>query len=114
MVSLMAMIELAIVREHCRIDDDDTSEDSLLSIYIGAAKRYVETWTRRKLYETNADPGFDTDEDRLLLDDDVRTAMLLLIGHWFANREAVSVGVNASEVPLAVEALLQPHRIYGL
>lgn len=113
MVSAMAMIELITVRAHCRIDEDDTSEDSLLNIYTGAAKRYVEKWTRRKLYETNADPGFDTDEDRLLLDDDVRTAMLLLIGHWFANREAVTAN-SASEVPLAVEALLQPYRIYGV
>lgn len=112
-VPKMAMIELATVREHCRIDDDDTSEDSLLDLYTGAAKRYVEKWTRRKLYETNADPGFDTDEDRLLVDDDVRTAMLLLIGHWFSNREAVSAN-SANEVPLAVEALLQPYRIYGV
>jgi hypothetical protein len=114
MVLAMAMIELVTVRAHCRIDEDDTSEDSLLSIYTGAAKRYVETWTRRKLYETNADPGFDTDEDRLLLDDDVRTAMLLLVGHWYSNREAVNIGNITSEVPLAVEALLQPYRIYGL
>lgn len=110
----MAMIELITVRAHCRIDEDDTSEDSLLSIYAGAAKRYVETWTRRKLYETNDDPGFDTDQDRLLLDDDVRTAMLLLVGHWYSNREAVNIGNITSEVPLAVEALLQPYRIYGL
>jgi len=114
MVSLMAMIELATVREHCRIDGDDTSEDSLLEILTGAAKRYVETWTRRTLYKTNADDGFETDEDRLLLDDDIRVAMLLMIGHWYANREAVNIGNITSEIPLAVEALLQPHRIYGL
>lgn len=110
----MAMIDLSTVKEHCRIDEDDTSEDSLLSIYTGAAKRYVETWTRRTLYTTNAEPGFETDEYRLLIDDDVRTAMLLLIGHWFANREAVSVGATANTMPLAVEALLQPYRVYGL
>ncbi len=32
-------------------------------------------------------------------------AMLLLIGHWFANREAVNIGTNASEVPMAVKSL---------
>ena len=107
------MIELSTVRQHCRIDDDDDSEDNLLGIYTGAAKRYVETWTRRTLYETNAEPGFESDADRLLLDDDIRTAMLLLIGPWFSNREAAAEKV-ISEVPLAVEALLQPYRIYGL
>lgn len=107
------MIEISTVREHCRIDADDTSEDSILTIYIGAAKRHIEKWTRRNLYETNADAGFDTDEDRLLLDDDIRLVILLLVGHWYANREAVS-DKNTSEMPLAVDALLQPYRIYGL
>ncbi|WP_333603001.1 head-tail connector protein [Pantoea eucrina] len=107
------MIELLTVKTHCRIDDDDTSEDDLLTIYIGAAKRHVENFTRRTLYATNTDPGFESDEDRLLLDDDVRTAMLLLVGHWFANREAVS-DKSLSEIPLAVNALLQPYKIYGV
>lgn len=35
-----------------------------------------------------------------------RRAMLLLIGHWFRNREAVTVGNAGSELPLAVEDLL--------
>jgi len=39
---------------------------------------------------------------------------LLLVGHWYSNREAVNIGNITSEVPLAVEALLQPYRIYGL
>lgn len=107
------IIAIETVREHCRIDADDNSEDSLLTIYIGAAKRHIEKWTRRKLYETNADAGFDTDDERLLLDDDIRLVILLLVGHWYANREAVS-DKNTSEMPLAVDALLQPYRIYGL
>lgn len=37
-------------------------------------------------------------------------AMLLLIGHWFSVREGVNVGNIVSEVPLAVNALLQPYR----
>lgn len=108
------IINLETVREHCRIDADDTSEDSLLTIYIGAAKRHIEKWTRRNLYETNADAGFDTDEDRLLLDDDIRLVVLLLVGHWYENREASVTGVSVSTLPLAVESLLQPYRIYGL
>lgn len=107
------IINLETVREHCRIDADDTSEDSLLTIYIGAAKRHIEKWTRRNLYETNADAGFDTDDDRLLLDDDIRLVILLLVGHWYANREAVSEQ-KKSEIPLAVDALLQPYKVYGL
>ena len=43
----------------------------------------------------------------------VRAAMLLLIGHWFRNREAVVAGGSAAavELPLAVDALLRPFRV---
>lgn len=41
----------------------------------------------------------------------IRAAILLLIGHWYANREAVAVGPNAPVVlPMAVDALLAPFR----
>lgn len=38
----------------------------------------------------------------------------LLIGHWYANRESVVVGAPANNVPLAVDALLQQHRLMGV
>ncbi len=38
------------------------------------------------------------------------SAQLLLIGHWYNVREGVNVGNIVSEVPLAVDALLQPYR----
>lgn len=37
----------------------------------------------------------------------IKTAMLLLIGHWYKNREAVSEG-SATSLPFAVHALLSP------
>jgi uncharacterized phiE125 gp8 family phage protein len=37
-----------------------------------------------------------------------RQAMLLLIGHWYENREAVNVGSSVTEFPLGVASLLQP------
>src|SRR3546814_11207118 len=37
-------------------------------------------------------------------------AMLLLIGHSFSNREAVSVGNTGREIPLGVESLCIRHR----
>ena len=43
----------------------------------------------------------------------IKHAILLLIGHWFANREAVNVGNITSELPLAVDALLKNFRAYG-
>lgn len=40
----------------------------------------------------------------------IRQAMLLLIEHWYDNRQAVIVGTNAVEVPLAFGDLLAPYR----
>lgn len=39
----------------------------------------------------------------------MKQAMLLLIAHWFANREAV--GNITTELPFAVEALCRPYRM---
>ncbi|MDU7389335.1 head-tail connector protein [Atlantibacter hermannii] len=107
------MLDLDLVRKHCRIDDDFSGDDDLLAIYIGAAVRHVETWTRRTLYETATSPGYDENADHLLLTDDVKAAMLLLIGHWYENREATTPG-QIMALPFAVDALLQPYRIYGM
>jgi len=40
----------------------------------------------------------------------IRQAMLLLIGQWYDNREAVTVGAAGSPMPMAVDALLAPYR----
>ena len=42
--------------------------------------------------------------------EDLRHALLLLVGHWFFQREAVNVGSTVTEVPLAYDALIQPYR----
>lgn len=36
----------------------------------------------------------------------IKQAMLLLIGHWYFNRESVITGVAAAKIPIAVESLL--------
>lgn len=108
------MIDLDVVKQHCRIDTEFTGDDALLNLYTGAAVRHVQKWTRRTLYETESSAGYSEDPDSILLTEDVKAAMLLLIGHWYANRETVIVGDTVAEVPFAVEALLQPYRIYGL
>jgi uncharacterized phiE125 gp8 family phage protein len=43
---------------------------------------------------------------------DLKHAALLLFGHFYANREAVSAGpgIQVNELPLGVAALIQPHR----
>ena len=44
----------------------------------------------------------------------IRAAMLLLIGHWYANREAASDAQKVAPLPFGVEALLSPLRVWSL
>ena len=41
----------------------------------------------------------------------IKQAALLLIGHFYQNRESVMVGVNAVETPMAVDMLLSPYKV---
>lgn len=41
--------------------------------------------------------------------EDVQIALLLLIGHWYANREGVVIGTITSTVPMGVDMLLMPY-----
>lgn len=42
----------------------------------------------------------------------LKAAMLLMIGHWYANREAVSIGsgIQTQVVPMAADMLIAPYR----
>jgi len=93
------MLDLASVKLHLRVDGDE--EDPLISGYVEAAKAHVEQHCDRKLVD--ADP---VEPQEMVLTRDVEQAILLLVGHWYANREAVAVGTIATAMPLAVERLL--------
>lgn len=45
------------------------------------------------------------------LPEDLKRAALLLVGHLYEHREAVVIGTITSTLPMAVEYLVQPHRI---
>lgn len=42
----------------------------------------------------------------------IRQAMLLLVGHWYENREAVNVGNIVTPLPFAVDSLIFPFRVF--
>lgn len=48
------------------------------------------------------------------LDPTVRAALLLQVGHLFANRESVTMGNMPTEVPLGVIALLNTVKVWGV
>lgn len=105
------MIDLATVKAHLRVDGDE--EDSLIQGYIDAAISTFELWTNRRLIaEGEAMP--DPTGNALIITKAIRQGALLLIGHWYANREAVTTGTIATELPLATNALWLPHRWVNL
>ena len=44
----------------------------------------------------------------------IKQAILLLVGHWYANREAVKIGETVASIPMGVEALLDAYRVWSL
>lgn len=93
------MLDLLSVKMHLRVDGDE--EDVLIGGYIEAAKAHVEQHCDRKL--VGSDP---VEPEEMGLTPDVQQAILLLVGHWYANREAVVIGTISTAIPLAVERLL--------
>lgn len=45
------------------------------------------------------------------VDQGIKQAVLLTIGHWYANRETVVVGRIATEIPMAAKYLLDQYKI---
>ncbi|WP_180191780.1 head-tail connector protein [Pseudomonas syringae] len=93
------MIDLARVKLHLKVDGEE--EDTLIAGYFEAAKSHVAMHCDRELIEGNP-----TGPEQMGFTPDVEQAVLLMVGHWYANREAVVIGTITSEVPLAVERLL--------
>jgi len=85
-------ITLERAKDHLRVAG--TEEDGLIETYMIAADAWLRRYTATNYVE---------DEPSLL------AAELLLIGHLYANREAVSAD-TMKEVPWAVEALAGPFR----
>lgn len=89
-------ISLAIARKHLNIEDGYLADDAYIAGLITAARRKVELDTRRSF---SGDTPTLTGDDAAL----ASQAVLLIIGHWFANREAVTTeGRVAAALPMSV------------
>lgn len=99
--------QMALIKTHLRVDSD--AEDSLITAYTLAAVDYVEQFCDGALVESLTPPEEGEMPPReILFTPGIWAAMLLLIAHWYANREATAQ--NLTEMPLGVEALLIRHR----
>ncbi|WP_299176960.1 head-tail connector protein [uncultured Brevundimonas sp.] len=96
------LVTLQEAKDHCRVADD--SEDSLFALYISAASEAV---------LAHAD-GLDRTTGPETYPASVKTAALLLIAHWFDNREAVNIGNITTEIPLGTVWLASRYRDWSV
>ena len=102
----MQKMDLARAKLHLRIDPEDTEEDALISGWIQAAYLAIEGKIFCKLYEDEADiPEGSTG---IAIDEGIQTIAQFILGHFYANRDAVAPG-QAAEVPMGVDWLLDPY-----
>lgn len=102
------MLSIEILRKQCSIDDDIDEHDELLTLYLHAAKRAVANELNRKVYWHEDEKPKDLSqvpEDAITATADFELAVMLLVTHWFKNREATSEG-DVKQVPLAFRYLL--------
>lgn len=97
-------IPLIRLKQHVRADDF-TDDDDLLQAYLNAAIEATLRATNRSLEELMALGGG-------LMPLPVQQAVLLLAGHWYNQREAVSAG-QMHAVPYGYDALVKPFRRLG-
>lgn len=106
----MAKITLADAKNHLRVSDG--AEDALISVWIKAAYLAVEGKIFRTVYEDERLLDEDEDPTGIACNDAINSAVLLIVGHLFTNREAVVQG-QAAEVPMGAEWLLTPYINYA-
>lgn len=103
------MIDLDLVKQHLRMEVDDDSEDVYLQHLVDSAIESFCVLNNRTLIAASAalpDPVGNT----LKITKAIEQGALLLIGHWYANRESVVVGVSGSALPMATDRLWSPFR----
>jgi uncharacterized phage protein (predicted DNA packaging) len=106
------ILTLEEIKAQCRLEPDFTDEDELLKLIGRAVQKRTETFLNRSLYAV--DEGIpESDPDGLNLPDDIKMGLLLLVAHFYENREAVT-DFEQTEAPLAYQWLVGPYRFIPL
>jgi uncharacterized phage protein (predicted DNA packaging) len=101
----MTIITLEVAKLHLKVDTTD--DDTVIEIYLGAAERAAMDYCNRTIYGAE---GVGSDLDGVVINDAIKAAILLNLGHLYVNREGVDT-VQKQELPLGIQSLLQPYRI---
>jgi Phage gp6-like head-tail connector protein len=98
----MSTVTLEAAKAHLNITDN--ADDDLIQSKINASEAHIE-----QLLGSTLATGFTGPAG---VPDDVKEAILQLVGHFYENREATLVGISAEEIPFGVWQLLAPYREY--
>jgi len=96
------------------LSESDYSLDNIsmpARVWAAPNKSFPNLSSRINAVEVTYNVGVDTAAE---VDNAIKQAALLTIGHWYANRETVVVGRIASEVPMAAKYLLDQYKIQVL
>lgn len=109
----MALVSLDQALAHLRIEPGD--EDALVTLYLSAAEQSAVDFLNRQVFEDQAalDAAVvdgSAGNDPMVVNFAVKAAILLMLGHLYANREDVVTGATAEQLPFGSRALLRPHR----
>lgn len=109
----MPLLTLDQAREHLRAQD--VPDDADLQLKVGAAELLVQEYAGRRIFESQLDldaavaAGTAGETTPMVVNDLVRSAMLLIVGHLYENREDVTTG-NPVELPVGARVLIGPYR----
>ncbi|KAB2902133.1 MAG: phage gp6-like head-tail connector protein [Burkholderiaceae bacterium] len=109
----MPLLTLDQAREHVRAQG--VPDDADLQLKVNAAELLVQEHAGRRIFESQQEldaavaAGTAGDTTPMVVNDLVRSAMLLIVGHLYANREDVTTGAPV-QLPSGARALIAPYR----
>lgn len=96
----ITQLNLEFVREYLKVDYED--EDRTIEMLIVASRSYIETMLGYKISKHWTDSNDIPDE--------LTVASLLLIAHWFDNRQMQIAGTVGNEIKFALTAIVEAHK----
>ncbi|WP_457948204.1 head-tail connector protein [Enterobacter mori] len=97
------------IKAQLRLDEDYTDEDNFLELLGRAVQARTENYLNRRLYGADGGGVPEEDPEGLILSDDIRMGMLLLLTHLYENRSTVTE-VEKVELPMSFNWLVGPYR----
>lgn len=94
-------------KRHLRIENDE--EDGEIALLIEGSREAIESFLNKKVYDETEQAS---DPEGTPLNNKMKIAQLLIIGHWYRNRENSSEK-SLSDIPYGARDILIPMRKFN-